>query len=373
MPHYLWEHDTWTNFRWDTDRLLSPLGDCRLLQGKLLSTVASLGFPLENQAEILTEETVKTSAIEGEQLDVRSVRSSVARRLGLSGGGVTADRSVDGLITVLLDATRNHNAPLTEDRLCGWHAALFPTGFSGMHRIRVGEWRGDAPMQVVSGPVGRETVHFEAPPYARVPEEMTAFLQWWRDSRGTVEGVIRAAVAHFRFVTVHPFEDGNGRLARAITDMAMAQDDGQEMRYYSLSAQIMAERDGYYDILERTQKGDGDLTEWLLWFLGCFRRAIGRSETLLTSVLDKSAFWRRHDHVTLTDRQKKVVTRLLDAGRGGFEGGLTNRKYASMTGVSRATAFRELEALREMGIIRQEGSGRNVRYELVWGTAGDKA
>ena len=371
MPHYLWQHFNWTHFRWDADRLLILLSDCRLLQGKLLSTVASLGFPLESQAEILAEETVKTAAIEGDQLDVRAVRSSVARRLGLPSVGMAADRSVDGLITILLDATRNHAASLTPERLCGWQAALFPTGYSGMHRIRVGGWRGDSPMQVVSGPIGRETIHFEAPPFDRVPAEVAAFLEWWSSSRGTVEGLLRAAVAHFHFITIHPFEDGNGRLARALTDMALAQDDGQSMRYYSLSAQIMAERDDYYDILERCQKGDGDLTEWLLWFLGCFRRAVVRSETLLTTVLNKAAFWRRHSHVTITDRQKKVINRLLDAGKGGFEGGLTNRKYASMTSVSRATAFRELESLRDLGVITQEGSGRSIRYDLVWVTRSD--
>lgn len=366
MHHYVWQHENWTNFHWDTNLLLTPLGECRLQQGKLLSTVASLGFPLESQAEILAEETVKTSAIEGEQLDPRTVRSSVARRLGLPDGGLATDRSVDGLITVLLDATRNHSAPLTAGRLCGWQAALFPTGYSGMHRIRTGEWRGDTPMQVVSGPVGRETIHFEAPPFDRVPAEMTGFFQWWSESSGAVEGIIRAALAHFHFVTIHPFEDGNGRLARAITDMALAQDDGQSMRYYSLSGQIMTERDEYYNILERCQKADGDLTEWLLWFLGCFRRAITRSETLLSTVLDKAAFWRQHSHVAISERQKKVINRLLDAGKGGFEGGLTNRKYASMTDVSRATAFRELEALREMGVIMQIGGGRSARYELIW-------
>ena len=366
MPLYLWQHDNWTNFRWDSSLLLSPLSDCRRVQSKFLSTVDSLGFPLESQAEILTEETIKTAAIEGEQLDGRAVRSSVARRLGLPSAGITADRSVDGLITVLLDATRNHTAPLPEERLCGWHAALFPTGFSGMHRIRVGEWRGDSPMQVVTGPIGRETIHYEAPPFTTVPCEMTAFLEWWRDSYGTVEGVIRAAVAHFRFVTIHPFEDGNGRLTRALTDMALAQDDDQTVRYYSLSAQIMAERDGYYDILEQCQKGDGDLTQWLLWFMGCFRRAVSHSESLLITVLQKAAFWRQHNQVTLSDRQKKVINRLLDAGKGGFEGWMTNRKYASMTDVSRATAFRELEYLQHSGIIRQQGSGRSIRYELVW-------
>ncbi len=369
MTHYIWHHDNWTHFRWNTNQLLTPLGECRLQQGKLLSTVASLGFPLESQAEILAEETVKTAAIEGEQLDARAVRSSVARRLGLPDAGIPADRSVDGLITVLLDATRNHSDPLTFERLCGWQAALFPTGYSGMFRIRTGEWRGDTPMQVVSGPVGRETVHFEAPLFDRVPGEMSTFLQWWDSSLGKVEGVVRAALAHFHFITIHPFEDGNGRLARAITDMALAQDDGQAMRYYSLSAQIMAERGEYYNILERCQKGDGELTEWLLWFLGCFRRAISLSETVLSTVLDKAAFWRLHSQITLSERQKKVINRLLDAGKGGFEGGLTNRKYASMTNVSRATAFRELEALSNMGVIRQTGGGRSARYDLVWGEA----
>ena len=368
MPHYLWQHENWTNFRWDSSRLLTPLSDCRRLQGKLLSTVSSLGFPLESQAEILAEETIKTAAIEGEQLDGRAVRSSIARRLGLPGAGITADRSVDGLITVLLDATRNHAQPLTAERLCGWHAALFPTGYSGMHRILVGEWRGDYPMQIVSGPVGREKIHYEAPPFTVVPCEINAFLNWWCDSCVKVEGLIRAAVAHFRFVTIHPFEDGNGRLTRALTDMALAQDDNQTVRYYSLSAQIMAERDGYYDILEQCQKGDGDLTDWLLWFMGCFRRAISHSESLLITVLQKAAFWRCHNQVALSDRQRKVINRLLDAGKGGFEGGLTNRKYASMTDVSRATAFRELEYLQNSGIIQQEGSGRSIRYELIWDT-----
>ena len=366
MPHYLWQQDNWTNFRWDSARILAPLSDCRLHQGKLLSTVSSLGFHLENQAEILAEETVTTAAIEGDQLDARMVRSSVARRLGLPSAGLVADHSVDGLITVLLDATRNHHAPLTAERLCGWQAALFPTGYSGMHRIRVGEWRGNVPMHVVSGPIGRETIHFEAPPSSRVPDEMTTFLKWWAASHNTVEGVLRAAVAHFRFVTIHPFEDGNGRLARAITDTALAQDDGQAVRYYSLSAQIMAERDNYYDILERCQKGDGDLTEWLLWFLSCFKRAIGRADSLLNMVRDKAAFWQRYADAALSERQKKVINRLLEAGKGGFEGGLTNRKYAALTKVSRATAFRELESLRDMGIICQVGSGRNVRYDLSW-------
>ncbi len=369
MPRYIWQRRNWTRFRWDNERILVALGECRLLQGRLLGNVANLGFDLGTQAqvEILAEETLKTAAIEGESLDMRAVRSSVARRLGLPSAGLRVDRYVDGLVSVLVDATRQFDEPLTEERLCGWQAALFPTGYSGTHKIEVGRWRDAKGMRVVSGPVGRETVHFEAPPADRVAEEMGRFLVWWQNSRGSMEGLLRAACAHFRFVTIHPFEDGNGRLARALTDMALSQDDHQPMRYYSMSSQIMAERETYYEILERCQKGDGELTEWLAWFLGCFSRAIKRSETLLTLVLDKSAFWRIHGLAPLEERQRKVINRMLDAGRGGFEGGMTTRKYASLANVSRATALRELNRLLELGIIKQNpGGGRSVSYDLFW-------
>jgi len=276
-------------------------------------------------------------------------------------------RDADGLVSVLLDATQNHDAPLTAERLKGWQAALFPTGYSGLHRIVAGEWRGPEPMRVVSGPLGRETVHFEAPPLERVEGEMGRFLSWWQESRGETEGVLRAALAHLRFLTIHPFEDGNGRVARALTDMALAQDEGEPRRFYSLSSRIMAEREGYYAILERTQKGDRDITAWLLWFLGCMTRSLELSEALLANVLAKGEFWRRHADVQLSERKRKVVNRLLDAGPGGFEGGLTTRKYASMAGVSRATAFREIAQLLEWGMIRQNSaSGRNVSYAIIW-------
>ena len=369
MLRYIWQRRNWTRFRWDNARILSTLGDCRLLQGKLLGNVANLGFDLGTQAqvEILAEEALKTAAIEGESLDMKAVRSSVARRLGLPSAGLRVDRYVDGLVSVLVDATRHFDEPLTEERLCGWQAALFPTGYSGMHRIEVGRWRGAKGMRVVSGPVGRETIHFEAPPADRVADEMGRFLAWWQESRGSVEGLLRAACAHFRFVTIHPFEDGNGRIARALTDMALAQDDHQPMRYYSMSSQIMAEREAYYDILESCQKGDGELTEWLTWFFGCFARAIKRSEALLALVLDKAAFWKLHGLAPLEERQRKVVNRMLDAGRGGFEGGMTTRKYVSLANVSRATALRELNRLLELGIIKQNpGGGRSVSYDLVW-------
>ena len=369
MPRYLWERPDWTDFRWNQDRILVLLGECRLLQGKLLGRVAGLGFDLGSQAqvEILAEETMKTAAIEGEALDMKAVRSSVARRLGLPSAGLRMDRHVDGLVSVLIDATQHHEEALTAKRLCGWQAALFPTGYSGMHKIEVGKWRGARAMRVVSGPVGREKIHYEAPPADRIAGEMRRFLAWWDHSRGRTEGLLRAAMAHFRFVTIHPFEDGNGRIARALTDRALAEDDRQPLRYYSLSSQIMAEREAYYDVLERCQKGNKEITDWLLWFLGCFSRAIKRSESLLAAVLDKAAFWKAHDQVPLTDRQRKVIHRMLDSGRGGFEGGMTTRKYVSLAGVSRATAFRELNQLLDLGILRQNaGGGRSVSYDLVW-------
>lgn len=369
MYQFIWERTDWTRFTWDSGRIIAPLGECRLLQGKLLSKVTALGITLDSQAhaDLLAEEVIKTSAIEGERLDLRSVRSSIARRLGLPSAGLPVDRHIDGLVSALLDATQGCDNPLTVKRLCGWQAALFPTGYSGLHKIRVGEWRGKEPMRVVSGPVGRETVHFEAPPAERIDSEIRLFLKWWSESQGMVEGILRAVIAHFWFVTIHPFEDGNGRIARALTDMALAQDDKQPFRYYSLSAQIMAERDAYYSVLERCQKGNRDITDWLAWFLGCFSRAIKRSEDLLSIVFAKAAFWRRHAHVPLTERQRKVVNKILDAGPGGFEGGLTTRKYASMAKVSRATAFRELSYLLEQGMIRKNpGEGRNVSYDLAW-------
>ncbi len=368
MQKYIWQQDSWPTLTWDTDKLLTPLGECRLLQGKLLSKVGGLGMQLDDQAqaEILVEEAIKTSAIEGEQLDVRSVRSSVARRLGLPSAGLPVDRRIDDLVSVLLDATQSFDKPLTPERLWGWQAALFPSGYSGMHKIKVGGWRGsEEPMRVVSGPIGREKIHFEAPPAEILDVEMGRFLSWWDDSLGKLEGVVRAAMVHLWFVTIHPFDDGNGRLARALTDMALAQDDKQRVPYYSLSTQIMVEREGYYDILEKTQKGSGDVTEWLVWFLGCFARAIVRSEDIMNGVFSKSEFWRVHAQGKLTERQKKVINRLLDAGAEGFEGGMTTQKYASMTHCSRATAFRELDQLLELGILKRVGQGRAARYELV--------
>lgn len=351
------------------------LGQARQTQGKILVRVRSLGVPLTDQAqaEILTEEAMKTSAIEGEILMRDSVRSSVARHLGLSQAGdrvgpATRDRHIDGLVEILLDATRNYDKPLTVKRLQSWHAALFPTGYSGLHKIRAGKWR-TKPMQVVSGSVGKEKVHYQAPPAERLDKEMKDFLIWWEKSNGKMEGFLRAAIAHFWFVTIHPFDDGNGRIARVLTDMALAQDEKLAMRFYSLSSQIMEERNDYYDVLEKCSKGKSDITAWLLWFLGCTDRAIQKSEMIIGNVLAKADFWQRFSQITMNERQRKVVNRLLDTGVGQFEGGLTTRKYVSLAKASRATAFREIANLVEKKVLIQDpkSKGRSVRYDLNWG------
>ncbi len=370
---YIWQHSSWPDFRWDHAVLLEPLGDCRFQQGKLLIQMNTLGFDTRQQAraEILIQEALKTSEIEGERLDPNAVRSSVARRLGLPSAGLptSEDRQADGVVDILLDATLNHAQALTTKRLLGWHAALFPTGYSGMHKIRVASWRDDhnGPMQVVSGPMGREKIHYQAPPATQLTNEMNQFIRWWGKSPVRMDGLLRAAVGHLRFVAIHPFEDGNGRIARALTEMALAQDENLSMRYYSLSTQIMAERKAYYQILERTNTADGDITEWILWFLQCMSRAFQRSDQLLSNVMLKARFWQRYAQTGLKERQAKVINRLLEAGPGGFEGGLTNRKYAGMGHISKATAQRELADLVQKGILRtNQGGGRSTSYDLCW-------
>lgn len=367
---YVWQSKTWPHFKWENASLMDVLGKTRLAQGKLISRAEALGFDLSREArfEILSEETLKTAAIEGEKLDPLSVRSSVARHLGLPMAGFpAAERHVDGLVEVLLDATTNYARPLSLKRIKGWHAALFPTGYSGLHKITTGQWRKQAPMQVVSGPVGREKIHFEAPPSDCLEEEMMSFISWWNKSVGKVEGLLRAGIAHFYFVTIHPFEDGNGRLARALTEMALSQDEKIGTRFYSLSSQIMAERDAYYDVLEKTQKGLGDITPWLEWFICCTERAIGRSEKIIEKSYAKAAFWQRHAKTSLNDRQRKVINKLLDAGKGGFEGGLSTRKYVSLTKTSRATAYREItDLVAKKILLPQKAQGRSTHYELDW-------
>ena len=290
--------------------------------------------------------------------------------MGLPAAGLPpAERAVDGLVQVLLDATVNHGGPVDGDRLKGWHAALFPTGYSGLRRILVGDWRpaSSDPMQVVSGPVGREKVHFEAPPAGRVELEMGRLFAWWRASDSRLDGLIRAALAHLWFVTIHPFDDGNGRIARAIADMALAQDEQTGRRLYSMSGQIARERDDYYDSLQRAQRGSGDVTEWVGWFLGCLERAILCSEEQVSIALLKARFWQKCGEVSLNERQRKVLNRLLDAGPGGFEGGLSTRKYRGLTMTSQATAKRDMGELIAKDILkRNPGGGRSASYDLIW-------
>ena len=370
---YIWQQPSWPEFRWDNAALLKQIGICRFQQGSLLTQMKDLGFDVRQQAraEVLIEEALKTSEIEGERLDPNAVRSSVAQRLGLPTAGLasTKNEQADGVVQILLDATQNFKQTLTSQRLFGWHAALFPTGYSGMHKIKVASWRDDrnGPMRVVSGPIGREKIHYQAPSAERLADEMNRFFCWWEDSRQEMDGILRGGMAHLWFVAVHPFEDGNGRVARVLTEMALAQDENLSTRYYSLSSQIMAEREDYYRVLERTNKGEGDLTDWMKWFLECMSRSILSSNKLLSNVMSKAWFWKHYAQTKLKERQSKVINRLLDAGPGGFEGGLTNRKYAGMTHVSRATAQRELADLVQKGVLRPNpGGGRSTSYDLCW-------
>jgi Fic family protein len=326
----------------------------------------ALGFDLRAEAHLqaLTEDVVKSSEIEGEKLQRDQVRSSIARRLGMDVAGlVPAERDVDGVVEMMVDATANYSKKLTAERLFAWHAALFPTGRSGMHRIVVGAWREDrnGPMQVVSGPVGKEKVHYQAPPAARVSKEMTRFLQWFADT-GSTEPLLVAGLAHLWFVTIHPFEDGNGRIARAIADMALARSEKTGQRFYSMSAQIRRERDSYYRVLERTQKGEPDITAWQEWFLSCLLRAIERAEETLGSVLSKARFWERFAKQPLNERQIKVLNTLLD----GFEGKLTTSKWAKLAKTSQDTAHRDILDLLARGALKKDpAGGRSTSYSLV--------
>ena len=366
---WIWERPDWPELRWDAATLGAPLARARLAQGKVVGAARLLDPTLSEEAlaTILVEEGLTTSAIEGEELDPDSVRSSVARRLGLATAGLPVPpRGVDGLIEVLLDATKGHRAPLTRERLCGWQASLFPTGYSGANKVRTGELRGTDPMQVVSfGPKG-ERVHFIAPPQQGLDAALDRFLTWFNRPPAELDGLVRAGLAHLWFVTLHPFEDGNGRLARAITDMALAQDESQPARLFSLSSQILREREAYYDILERAQRGGLDVSLWLVWFLRQVEAAAEAADQTIADTLAKARFWLRHQGTVLNARQRKVLNRLLDAGDAGFEGGINTRKYRSLTKTSRATAYRELADLVAKGCIRPTGKrGRSSSYEIV--------
>ena len=363
---YIHELKDWPRFTWDAEQLAEPLASVRHRQGRLTGHMEALGFNLQQEAvlQTLTADVLKSSEIEGESLDAEQVRSSIARRLGMDIGALKpADRHVEGVVEMMLDATRHYDQPLAAERLFAWHAALFPTGRSGMTKIRTGAWRDDSrgPMQVVSGAIGKEHVHYEAPKADRVDAEMRAFLEWF-GSQSTTDPVLKAAQAHLWFVTIHPFDDGNGRIARAIADMALARSERSPQRFYSMSAQIRQERNDYYDILERTQKGTMDITPWMDWFLGCLGRAIDGAQTTLGAILNKARFWERIKGVPLNDRQRLVLNRLLD----GFEGKLTNSKYAKLAKCSHDTALRDILHLVERGVlVRNAEGGRSTSYSLA--------
>jgi Fic family protein len=362
---YIHEREDWPNLRWSDAQLAQPLAAVRHRQGRLIGHMEALGFPLRAEAvlQALTEDVIKSSEIEGEMLDREQVRSSIARRLGMDIGVlVAADRHVEGVVEMMLDATQKYDQPLTAERLFAWHAALFPTGRSGMSRITVGAWRAAAsnPMQVVSGPIGRERIHYEAPTAERLDAEMARFLDWFEPA--TPDPVVKAGIAHLWFVTIHPFDDGNGRIARAIADLALARAEGTAQRFYSMSAQIRTERKAYYDMLETTQKGDTDITPWLLWFLGCLDRAFDGAETIFAKVMQKARFWESIAGQTLNARQRKVINRLLD----GFEGKLTNAKWSALTKASSDTALRDINDLVQRGIlVRDQAGGRSTSYSLA--------
>lgn len=365
MTTYIYDLPDWPRFRWNQEALSQRLAEVHSKQDRLIGKMQALGFSLQKEAELrtLTLEVLKSSEIEGEMLDTEQVRSSIARRLGVDIGAVAQkDRKVEGVVEMAFDATREYDKPLTRERLFGWHASLFPTGYSGMRKIKVGAWRDDAqgPMEVVSGPIGRERVHFEGPPADRIEREMTAFIDWFNGNDGT-DLVVRSCIVHLWFVTIHPFEDGNGRIARAIADMMLARSEKSPQRFYSMSAQMRQERDAYYGGLEQTQKGTLDITERLQWFLGCLDRAFDEAEKTLASVFRKARFWGSYAGASFNDRQCLMLNTLLD----GMEGKLTSSKWAKMAKCSQDTALRDIIDLVDRGILAKDpAGGRSTSYSL---------
>lgn len=363
---YIHELSDWPRWEWDIERLAEPLADIRHRQGKLSGHMEALGFNLQQEAVLktLSADVLKSSEIEGEKLNAEQVRSSIARRLNIDIGALKpADRNVEGIVEMMLDATRYYDQLLTAERLFDWQASLFPTGHSGMHKIATGAWRDDStgPMEVVSGPVGKHRVHFQAPAAARLDQEMEAFLNWF-NGNVDMDPVLYAALAHFWFVTIHPFDDGNGRIARVIADMALARSEDSPQRFYSMSAQIRQEREAYYNILERSQQGTLDISPWMEWFLGCLGRAIEAAQTTLGSILAKARFWEQTAGAQINDRQRLILNRLLD----GFEGNLTTSKYAQLAKCSHDTALRDILALVERGLlVRNPAGGRSTNYALA--------
>lgn len=361
---YIWQQNDWPNFTWDDAKLSYKLGRVRSLQGRLVGKMSALGFDLKNSAmlDTLTADITKSSEIEGEILNAEQVRSSVARHLGIEIEGLPeADRYVDGVVQVMIDATQNFMTPLTEERLFNWHAALFPTGRSGAYKITVADWRqGSEPMQVISGAMGKERIHYEAPHSDNVPYMMKQFLDWTNDDR-KIDPVLKAAIAHLWFVTIHPFDDGNGRISRTITDLLLARADEMPHRFYSMSAEIRKQRKAYYDILEKTQKGSINITAWLEWFLDCLEAALLSTEQSIEIVLQKAAFWDKHRLTAMNERQIKVLNLLWD----GFDGKLTSSKWSKITKCSPDTALRDIQDLITKNVLRKTNEGgRSTNYEL---------
>lgn len=363
MSKYIYQKENWTDFVWDNAIVSAVLGDVRLLQGKMLGQIHSLGFSSkeEKKLEMLTLDVLKSSEIEGETLNYEQVRSSVARRLGINTAGlVTSPRDVEGVVEMMLDATQNYSEPLTEDRLFGWHAALFPTGYSGMHKITVARYRTEE-MQIVSGAMGKEKVHYEAVAATDVEKEMKLFLDWFNDDTVQIDPVLKAAIAHFWFIIIHPFDDGNGRIARAISDRMLARSESSKERFYSLSKQILAERNDYYAVLKKTQHNN-DITDWLVWFLNCLKTALLETENSMQYILLKTEFWEKHKDILINERQRLMINKLFDD----FYGKLTTSKWAKITKTSTDTALRDIKDLMEKGILQQEeAGGRSVNYSLI--------
>lgn len=362
MAKYIYQYNNWPHFTWDEKEIQVLLGKVRHLQGVILGRMSTLGFSVKQEAMLsnLTLDVLKSSEIEGENLNNEQVRSSIARRLGIEYGGmVYSEKDVEGVVEMMLDATQKYKQPLKEERLFNWHASLFPTGRSGMHKIDVACYRTGV-MQVVSGPMGKEKVHFEAPPPERVEENMDVFLNWF-NNESNIDFVIKAAIAHFWFIVIHPFDDGNGRIARALSDMLLALSDNSSQRYYSLSNQIMVERKAYYEVLKKVQHSSGDITEWLVWFLNCLFRSLKATEETMQKVLHKSEFWEKHKETLLNSRQRLMLNKILD----GFYGKLKTSKWAKITKCSSDTALRDIKDLIEKGILKQdESGGRSTNYEL---------
>jgi Fic family protein len=363
MAKYIYQYDNWPDFKWNEQDVQVILGKVRHLQGKLSGQMSSLGFSLKEEAILstLTLDVLKSSEIEGELLNYEQVRSSIARRLGMEYAGIViSDRDVDGVVEMMLDATQNYNQPLVEERLFGWQASLFPSGRSGLHKIDTGCYR-KGEMQIVLGPLGQEKVYYQAPPPSQVKREMEVFLKWFK-SDIKIDLVIKAAIAHFWFIIIHPFDDGNGRIARTISDLLLARSDESSQRFYSLSNQIMLERKEYYKVLHKVQYNDGDITEWLKWFLNCLYRALISTDQTMQKVLFKSGFWENHKETVINSRQRLMLNTLLD----GFDGKLKSSKWAKITKCSPDTALRDIKDLIEKGILKQETSGgRSTNYELA--------